>query len=195
MIKKLPILLFTFCAIQGLFAQSYEKRRNSRILEPAQLNFNLFSPGFDIEFRLFKNQTVSTSFLVAAATPQEGYIIAPAWNSRYRYYYNLNSRTRNNKNVSGNSGDYIAASYSIFITDFEIAGNIDVNNFDLRFAGLIYGIQRSYENGFRFDASLGAGFYLGEGINDGVGPSINLTIGWNPWKKKKKKAATYLIPN
>jgi len=192
MIKKRYLVLVLFASLSAI-AQEYEKRGNTRILEKSQFNLNFLTPGFNIEFRIGKNQTVSSSVALAVATPQEGYLLAPAWNSRYRYYYNLNSRTRNGKNTSGNSGDYFAASYTIFIPDYKIATNIEVPNFDLRFAGAVYGIQRSYPKGFYFDAALGAGFYLGDGIDDGIGPSAHISLGWRLGKKKKKTSDFLII--
>ncbi len=191
MIKNttLCLLFFSICALN---AQSGERRGNTLILEKQQLNFNFLSLGLDYEFRIGKNQTVSTGFSIGLATPQDGYLVAPAWNSRYRYYYNLNSRTRNGKNTSGNSGDYFAASYTIFIPDLKIASNIEVDNFNLRFVGGVYGVQRSFSNGFYFDVSLGAGLYVGNGIKSGIGPATNLSIGWRPKKKKKKPKINYL---
>ena len=44
-------------------------------------------------------------------------------------------------------------------------------------AGLVTGIQRSYNSGLSFSVDVGAAYYLGE-FNGGIHPVFNLSIGW-----------------
>jgi len=83
-------------------------------LEKHQVKFNLVSPGLSYEIGLFKNTTASTSFGLGLATYEEGYSFGFAWHTRLRYYTNLKRRLNLNKNVAGNSGDYIAPARSVF---------------------------------------------------------------------------------
>lgn len=186
--QKKVLLIFFFITITSVNAQFREKRGEALILEKHQFKLNLLNPGFTYEFAIGRNQTVSTGFnLFSLATPSQGYLLSPAWTSKYRYYHNIGSRKRNGKNVAGNSGDYFSSLYSIFIPELEIAGNIEDPNFGLRFVGGVYGIQRSYPKGFNFAIEAGAGYYDGRGTKSGFGPTFNFTAGWVLGKKKKKK--------
>jgi len=150
------------------------------------LRFNLFSPGIDFEIGLFKNQTLVGGLGLGFAYYGEGYAFGLALNSEYRIYHNLNRRIRNDKLIAGNSGDYFAAARSIYFDPLIFATNIPSDNFNIGYYGLLYGVQRTYNNGFNFDVSTGVGYYLGDGVNSGYGPILNLKFSWVPTKRKKK---------
>lgn len=157
-------------------------------LERHQFKFNLLSPGFDYELGIFKNVTASGGLVLGYATYEEGYALGLTLHTRVRYYHNFRRRIGKNKNVSGNSGNYMAVARSIFFSPLRLATNIDgPDDFNLGFYGLTYGIQRTYENGFNFNAELGAGYYLGDGVPDGYGPLFNFTFGWVATKRKSRR--------
>ncbi|TMM57988.1 hypothetical protein FEE95_00750 [Maribacter algarum] len=157
-------------------------------LERHQFKFNLLSPGFDYELGIFKNVTASGGLVLGFATYEEGYALGLTLHTRVRYYHNFGRRMQKNKNVSGNSGNYMAVARSIFFSPLRVATNIDgPDDFNLGFYGLTYGVQRTYENGFNFNAELGAGYYLGDGVPDGYGPLFNFTFGWVATKRKSRK--------
>lgn len=157
-------------------------------LERHQLKFDMLSPGFSYELGLFKNQTVSTNIGLGLASYQEGYAYGLAMNNRYRYYYNFNRRLNKGKNISGNSGDYIAAAQAIFFSQLRLATNIEgPSDFNIGFYGMAYGIQRTYPKGFNFTAELGAGLYKGDGVPDGFGPLFSFNFGWVATKRKSRK--------
>ncbi len=157
-------------------------------LERHQFKFDLLSPGISYELGLFKNVSASGGLGLGYATYEEGYAVGLTLHTRVRYYHNFNRRIRMNKNVSGNSGNYIAAARSIFFSQLRLATNIDgPDDFNLGVYGVTYGIQRTYENGFNFNAELGAGYYRGDGVPSGYGPLINFTFGWVATKRKSRK--------
>ena len=157
-------------------------------LERHQLTLNLLGPGIRYEFGLFKNVSVSTSFTPGLATYQEGYSFGYAWHTRIRYYHNFKTRLDINKNVVGNSADYIAPARSIFFGPLQFSNSLkDNNDFAIAFYGGVYGVQRTYRKGFNFNAELGFGYYDGDGVGNGYGPLFNFTFGWVPTKKKKKE--------
>jgi len=125
---------------------------------------------------------------LTTATYKEGYAFGLTLNSRYRYYHNFQRRIDKDKNVSGNTGDYIAAAQAIFFSQMRLSTNIDgPDDYNLGFYGLVYGVQRTFKSGFNFNAELGAGLYKGDGVPDGYGPMVNLTFGWVATKRKSKK--------
>ncbi|MDC6387118.1 hypothetical protein PP182_00375 [Maribacter sp. PR1] len=188
--KKIFFLLIVFV---GLDAQAQingvtEKGFGIVNLERHQFKFDLLSPGISYELGLFKNVSASGGLGFGYATYEEGYAVGLTLHTRVRYYHNFNRRKRMNKNVSGNSGNYIAAARSIFFSQVRLATNIDgPDDFNLGVYGVTYGIQRTYENGFNFNAELGAGYYRGDGVPSGYGPLINFTFGWVATNRKSRK--------
>lgn len=193
MIKKLGLSILLCCScIFYLQAQNISERNSKNPfalinLERQQFKFNLISPGFNYELGLFKNQSVSGGLGFGVATYEEGYALGLVLHTRYRYYHNFNRRNRLKKNVSGNSGNYIAAARSIFFSQVRLATNIEgPDDFNIGFYGVTYGIQRTYKNGLNFNAELGAGYYLGDGALDGYGPLFNFSFGWVATKRKSR---------
>lgn len=178
------IVQFGFSQISGVT----EKGSGIVNLEKHQFKFNLLSPGINYEFGLFRNQSVSTGLGLTTATYEEGYAFGVTMNNRYRYYHNFQRRINQDKNVSGNSGNYVAAAQSIFFSNLRVSTNIiGPSNFSLGFFGVVYGVQRTYSKGFNFNAELGAGLYKGDGVPDGYGPLLHFTFGWVATKRKSRK--------
>ncbi len=187
------LLSFLFTVVFLSFKSSAQVERKSNTfdlinLERHQFKFNLVSPGLSYEIGILKNVTASTSFGLGVATYQEGYSFGFAWHTRMRYYHNLNRRIDLGKNVSGNSGDYLAPARSVFWEPLQISHNLDsAGDFGLAFYGGMYGIQRTYEKGFNFNAEFGVGYYRGDGVLSGYGPLFNFTFGWVATKRKSRK--------
>jgi hypothetical protein len=171
----------------SLFSQRAERGFRPVYLERHNLQFNLLLPGFQYEFGLLPNLSAGAEVGLSMATPTEGYSIAPAYRAFSRYYHNLRSRAGQQKNVSGNSGNYFSISFQQFFVEWELAGNLDNEGRDLNFLGVLYGIQRSYGKGFGFGLEAGAGNYFRNRISGGIGPVVNLRINWNPFLKRRKK--------
>ena len=155
-------------------------------LESHRLQLNLLMPGFHYEFGLLPNLTVGAGVGLGLATPQEGYSLAPSYRAQSRYYTNLGRREDLGRNITGNSGDYLAATFSHFFTQWELAGNMDNSGRDLVFFGPAYGWQRQYKGGWSLNVELGAGWYFSNRDPIGLGPSVHLNLGWNPFARKKQ---------
>ncbi len=185
--KKLLCCTLLLCSATFLSAQrSLEKGPKTKIVEPAQVRFNLLTPGVDIEIGIAKNQTVFGGLGLGFAYYEEGYAFGLALNAEYRYYYNLKKRIRQNKVIAGNSGNYIGAARAIFFDPLIFATNIPGNDFNIGYYGAIYGIQRTFKTGLNIDISSGVGYYLGDGALSGIGPILNIKIGWVATKRKSK---------
>jgi hypothetical protein len=185
------LLCFLFSApflTNGQMRKINEKGSGLINLERHQFKFDLLAPGLSYELGLFRNQSVSTNLGLGLATYQEGYAYGLAWNNRYRYYHNFKRRIDLGKNISGNSGDYIAAALAIFFSQLRLGTNIEgPKDFNLGFYGLVYGIQRTYPKGFNFTAELGGGYYRGDGVPSGYGPHFSFNFGWVATKRKSRK--------
>lgn len=188
--KKITLFLLLFIVKFGYSQINRITEKGSGIvhLERHQLKFDLFSPGISYELGLFKNVSASGGLGLGYATYEEGYAIGLTLHTRVRYYHNFNRRIVMDKNVAGNSGNYIAAARSIFFSPLRLATNIEgPDDFNLGVYGVTYGIQRTYESGFNFNAELGAGYYRGDGVPSGYGPLLNFTFGWVATKQKSRK--------
>ncbi|MFK7813002.1 MAG: hypothetical protein AB8B59_10940 [Maribacter sp.] len=157
--NKRLILVF-FLLSTCLFAQRIEisdKGKQGLQLEKHQVNFNLLSPGIKYEIGLFRNVTAAASLGLGLATPEEFYSLAPTLNAKAKFYHNIDRRIAMGKNISGNSGDFFAFSFNNYFTKWQIAGNLEDVERDLISFGLVYGIQRTYENGISFEIEAGGG--------------------------------------
>ncbi len=186
--KKFLCIIAMLLFLSVSYSQIYqEKGPKPKIVENTLLRFNLLSPGIDFELGIFKNQTIMGGVGIGVTYYQEGYTFGLGLNAQYRYYYNLNQRIKNDKVISGNSGNYFGASRSIFFSQLRISTDINrPSDFNIGYYGLIYGIQRTYEKGLSFDVSGGVGYYLGDGVPSGYGPILNLKLGWVATKRKSK---------
>lgn len=181
------LAIFSFFGSQ-LFGQRLQEKGLGIInLERHQFTLNLFGPGFRYELGLFRNVSVSTSFTPGLAIYEEGYTFGFAWHTRIRYYHNFKTRLDINKNIVGNSADYLAPARSVFWGPLQLSDNLDgPDDFAVAFYGGVYGIQRTYKKGFNFNAEVGFGYYRGDGVPDGYGPLLNFTFGWVATKRKNK---------
>jgi len=186
--KIIPVLLFfTLQFTQSQIRGITEKGSGLIHLEPHQISLNLINPGLRYEIGLFRNVTATASSGFGVLNCQEGYVFGYALHTSARYYYNLKRRIDLNKNVSGNSGNYISPIRSIFFSQLRAATNVDgPKDFNVGFYGLVYGIQRTYEKGFNFNFEAGPGYIQGDGVPSGYGILFNFSAGWVSTKRKSK---------
>ncbi len=179
------LLVLSFQSIRSQWLQ--EKGYGILNLERHQFTINLLGPGFRYELGLLRNVSVSTSFTPGLATYDAGYTFGFAWHTRIRYYHNFKNRLDINKNIVGNSADYLAPARSVFWGPLQISQNLSEDkNWAVAFYGGVYGIQRTYRKGFNFNAEAGFGYYRGDGVPNGFGPLINFTFGWVATKRKSR---------
>ena len=180
-------LLGFLCFYHSYGQYSYEKGKGDLYLEKHYVGFNLLTPSFEWEFVIGKNQTASTTLGLALATVDGEYSFSPSYNVKYRYYHNIKNRVDSGKNVSGNSANYIAASFTHFFLDYQLLGNMSRTDGDLIFLGAVYGLNRTFKNGIRVGGDVGLGYYFRDRVSHGIGPAIHFNFGWTPTRKKKKK--------
>ncbi|TAI49552.1 hypothetical protein [Flagellimonas allohymeniacidonis] len=150
--------------------------------EVRQFKLNIFNPGIEYEMGLGVNSTldVRIAWQLAldpfAMEPIENYEFFPAITVQNRYYYNFGSRGRRGRQIYGNSANYVAPTISIFepgsrLVEGEIAEGV------YGAAGLVTGLQRSYNSGLSFSIDVGAGYYVGP-FRGGIYPMFNISLGW-----------------
>ena len=150
--------------------------------ELRQVKLNLINPGLEYEMALGTNTTFDIKAgLQIALDPvvtniYEELGVFPAVVGQYRYYYNFESRQRNRRQIYGNSANYIAPAVAVFFPGERVISNELVTDI-FGYAGLVTGLQRSYDSGFNFSVDVGAAYYTGNFVGS-IWPVANLSIGW-----------------
>jgi len=150
--------------------------------ELRQFKINIVNPGIEYEMALGVNTTIDIKAgLQVTLDPSvseiyQDFEFYPAVALQYRYYYNFEQRQRNRRQVYGNSANYIAPAVAVFAPGSRTIEN-EVVKGAFGYAGLVTGLQRSYNSGFNFSIDAGAAYYLGP-FNGGIYPVANLSIGW-----------------
>lgn len=166
----------------GLFCAQMSIAQFGKNCEVRQIKINMFHPGLEYEMSLGVNSTLDAraayqfSLDPFTESPIENYQLFPAITLQNRYYYNFDGRATSGRQIYGNSANYIAPSASVFFAGDDFVAD-DVPRSTFATAGLVTGIQRSYNSGLSFSVDVGAAYYLGE-FNGGIQPVFNLSIGW-----------------
>ena len=170
--KLFSSLLLFFLAV-SMFSQTPKN------VEDQQFKINFINPGLEYEIGIAENQTLDFGASLQFGFNSIGYAFFPAFNGQYRYYYNFDRRTRKDKRIKGNTGNYIAASGTLFIEEV-IIGNLSSGDGFAGFVGPVYGIQRTYVKGFNFSMEFGVGYYFDDFYQDdnAIAPTISFSIGW-----------------
>ncbi len=169
----LMILLLCSTGIAAQFGKNCELR---------QFKINLLNPSLEYEMALGVNTTFDIKVGVQIAIdPAESDVynnldFFPTIAAQYRYYYNFEKRQKNRRQIYGNSANYVAPAVAMFFPGTRTIDNQVTKN-NLSYAGVVTGLQRSYDSGINFSFDAGAAYYLGTS-NDGIYPVVNLSIGW-----------------
>lgn len=169
----LMALVFSSILASAQFGKNCELR---------QFKLNILNPGVEYEMALGANTTfdvkaglqVALDPLVSNVYEEIGFF--PTLAGQYRYYYNFKKRQRNRKQIYGNSANYIAPAVAVFFPDSRSIDNELVKG-HFGYAGLVTGLQRSYNSGINFSIDVGAAYYAGQ-FNGAMLPVANLSIGW-----------------
>ncbi|MFS4417236.1 hypothetical protein [Maribacter sp. 2307ULW6-5] len=112
--------------------------------------------------------------------------IFPFLGADFRHFTNFERRISKGKNISGNSGDYVAFVNRLIVAA-PLLGNREYDNPFPYVGAFVYGFQRTYNRGFYWGLSLGPGFFTGD--NDpGLSLFTELKLGWVLGQKKRNAA-------
>ncbi len=144
---------------------SYEIAAGKKIT--AKLNAFVF-PGFSYSQNILLNGRSNFSFEPTPLLVGEG-----------RYYYNFQQRLKKEKNISRNSANYLGVSgkYGVSIkTFYPDNGNAVRTARQIYDAGIVWGLQRNYNNRFSLDLNIGPSI-LQPLIDKEFGLISNLSLG------------------
>lgn len=166
--KKLVLLLF-------LFAGSLCKAQETT----DQFSVNFLIPSAEYEFSIGEKSSIDllagVGFAYRKVFDESDYGIFFQTMAQYRYYYNFRKRMEKGKNVSNNSGNYIAA-VGIFTPGESIIGDLDM----VSYSGLVgpaWGLQRVYGGNFKLNLNLGVGYGFNE-YETYVAPFAGIQLGF-----------------
>jgi hypothetical protein len=175
--KNYILILVALLAFENLKAQE-----KTTAVEKNQFKINILSPGVTYEAGIGKNATLCTDANLSIGVSYNSnsgrkWLYSPYIGEQYRYYYNLDKRNSNGKNVKNNSGNFISLSGSYY---FKPIGNSEfVSVYDGFTIAPTWGLQRTYTNGININLVTGAGYNLGTNNRvAGFVPVINFTLGW-----------------
>lgn len=175
-----------FCAFL-LFIFSVNAQSNKKV-EDGLFKINALIPGASYELGIADRATINFDALLgfalrgASDVPTE-FGIYPALQAEYRNYVNMDRRLRKDKNISGNSGNYVSLVNQLqlgqpLFGDLEFASDYYYN------VAAVYGIQRTRPKGFYWGISFGPGVFINQ-FETTPGLFIDSRIGWVIGGRKK----------
>ena len=171
------IILLIFCFLTAILHSQFGKNCELR-----QWKINIISPGLEYEMGIGVNQTLNIKAALQPALdpaftdPYDEVNFVPALTLQTRFYHNFEQRARRRRQIYGNSANYFAPTAAVLSPDPRVVAN-EIEEGVHGYAGLVYGVQRSYNSGLSFSIDAGAAYYVGP-FKNGIYPIVNLSIGW-----------------
>lgn len=141
---------------------------------------NILTPGFSFEKGVSMNSTfcldTNISLGLTVHNNTTTVLKSPFIRGQYRYYYNLEKRVSKGKDISNNSGCFIAVSTSYYCKP--IGNDLYISNYDGFTLGGIWGFQKSYKSGINLSDNTGIGYNLSNNQSHKILPILNFTVGY-----------------
>jgi len=171
-----------------LLSAFYLNAQSVKHVEDGLFKVNALAPGISYELGVADKTTLNLEaflgFALNGGTERETrFGLYPGVEADVRQYINFNRRLNKGKNISGNSGNYIAFLNQLqlgtpIIGDLEYASDYFYNG------ALVYGIQRTYRKGFYWGLAFGPGIFVDDFYKD-AGILIDVRLGWVVGGRKK----------
>lgn len=171
-----------------LLTSFYAKAQSGKLVEDKLFKVNALAPGISYELGVADKTTLNLEAFLGLALNggsdrSTNFGLYPGLEADVRQYVNFNRRLNKGKNISGNSGNYVAFLNQLqfgkpIIGDLEYASDYFYNG------ALVYGIQRTYKKGFYWGLAFGPGIFVDDFYTD-AGILIDLRLGWVVSGRKK----------
>ncbi len=170
--KKITVIFLLFSSI--FYAQE------TNLVKDNMFKINILNPGVSFEKGISKNTTIvleaNLSFGFNISNNKTTVLTSPYLKTQYRYYYNLQKRLDNNKDIANNSGNYLAFNASYYFNP--IGNDVFISNLDGTTIGGVWGFQKTYKSKINFNANTGIGYNVSNNKKNAVVPILNFTIGY-----------------
>jgi hypothetical protein len=154
--------------------------QSDNLLKNYQLRLNFINPGFTFEKSISNSSSLIFQSEIIYGFNVRGsettHLFAPLIETQYRYYYNLNSRKEKQKNISDNSGSYIAASA---MYGFKPINNDNfISMYDGLTVGALWGFQKTYKSKLNIGTEIGLGYNISENQPKKIVHLIGIKFGY-----------------
>ncbi|MDB4292969.1 hypothetical protein N9954_06125 [Maribacter sp.] len=155
--------------------------QSSKHVEAGLFKINALTPGVSYEFGVGKDFTLNLDALLGFALNggsdrDTEFGLFPGIQADFRYFTNMERRLAKGKNISGNSGNYLAIT-NVLSSGESIVGDLDYSSNYFHNIAFLYGIQRTRPKGFYWGLSFGPGAFTDDFGTD-FGLFIDGRIGW-----------------
>lgn len=174
-------ILFIFCLIS--YSVYSQDSPTIPVVSQSLFSLNFLVPAVEFEAGITPNTTLDLNFGIgfgfASGMYRDGneFGFFPTFQAQYRYYYNLAKRLEQEKKISDNNGSYIAGHVGLS-SGKPVIGDLEyINNYSSTI-GVVWGLQRIYNSGFKLNFNLGAGYGFNDLGDSYISPLIGIQLGW-----------------
>jgi len=180
--KRLIVLLSVFA---GIHSYAQEKATVEKSVTGIQLGF--FGAEFYNEARLSDSFTLRSQLELYPSIwggymySKTGFALTPAISLTPKFYYNLQKRKDSGKNITNNSGNYLALKVEYIPDWFVISNTEDISVSETISLVPTWGFRRNFAKNFNYEfkAGLGIGKILKKGYSTQVVPDLSFKIGYD----------------
>ena len=153
------VVFFTFLNLGK--AQTFSAESLNSNLEKSiyGVQVGLFGVDFYNERSLSDKFTFKSEFsLYGGFRSGAQYFLYPVFNIEPKYYYNIDKRAKEGKNIKNNGANYLSVSVS-YIPDWFVISNYEVGNVKNRVRVIpTFGIRRNFGDNFNYEFNVGVGY-------------------------------------
>ncbi len=180
--KRLILITAIFL---GIHTFSQEKESVEKFVTGIQIGF--FGAELYNEARLSESFTLRSQFELYPSIwggdfySKTGFALTPAISLTPKFYYNLQKRKDLGKNISNNSGNYLALKVEYIPDWFVISNTKDIRVSETVSIVPTWGFRRNFTKKFNYEfkAGLGIGKILKKGYSTQVVPDLSFKVGYD----------------
>lgn len=141
---------------------------------------NILSPGLSFEKGIGEKNVISSEISSSIGFHRNSsgteWLVSPYIKEQYRLYYNLEKRKQKGKNISNNSGNFVAFSASYYFKP--IGNSVYVSVYEGLTLAPVWGFQRTYKGGLNIAVNTGIGYNISSNNDSKMAPVLNFSLGW-----------------
>lgn len=168
------LFLFFVCLSHVIYSQ------NKACVGSKLFKINILTPGFSLEKGISDEFTVclDANLSLGFGVKNNGIslLASPLLRGQYRYFYNLQKRFDKGKDISGNSGSFLALHSSYYFSPLK--NEEFISSLDGFTLGSVWGFEKTYKGNLNIVLNTGIGYNLSNNQTYKLVPILNFTISW-----------------